>query len=203
MKLLLALLAATAWLFTATAAVPVATAAPATCVGVWVVVDATAAGGTVSTGCAAEHATGAEALAAAGFTATRASAMICQIDGLPERCKVSPSAYWSYWQATPDGDHYGDWVYATLGPGGYQPRGGDAEGWMFGDGGTPPAVLPGTLAVADSSAAPTTAATPAQSPAPSAPAPGGTAGGPIGLLVVAAVAVLAGLGIWLARRRAR
>lgn len=184
---------------------PAAAAAPETCEGVWVVVDATTLGGSVTTRCAARHGTGTEALTSAGFTVARSSSMLCQIDGLPERCEVAASAYWSYWQAAPEGDGYGGWVYANLGPDAYRPRGGDAEGWVFGDGGAPPSTVPDTLAVAPATPAPD--ATPSGASAPSAPADpataGAGAGGPLGLAVVAGAALLAGLGVWLARRRAR
>ncbi|MDQ7992243.1 MAG: hypothetical protein AAGC63_08730 [Propionicimonas sp.] len=204
MRRTLAVLAAAVWLLAATPVLPQATAAPSACEGVWVVVDATALGGTVSTGCAPEHATGAQALASAGFSTARSSTMICQIDDRPDRCEVAASAYWSYWQATPEGERYGDWVYANLGADSYHPRGGDAEGWVFGDGSAPPSSLPGTLAVAGASATPEAAATPSPAVTTTPPQPDGSvAGGPLGLAAVAGVAALAGLGIWVSRRRSR
>jgi len=209
MKRTVAVLATAVWTLAATVALPQpAAAAPTTCEGVWVVVDATALGGSVNTACAPSHATGTAALASAGFSVARSSSMLCQIDSLPERCEVSASAYWSYWQSEPEGDGYGDWVYANLGPDAYRPRGGDAEGWVFGDGRTPPAAFPETLAVGSATPAPD--ATPGQ-PVPSAPADaapagagaGAGAGGPVGVAVVAGAVLVAGAGVWLARRRAR
>lgn len=204
MRLLLAgLVAGLAWLSPAPAATAAPATPPATCTGVWVVVDATALGGEVTTSCAASHATGTEALASAGIAVARSGSMLCQLDGLPDACSVSASAYWSYWQAAPDGGQYGAWSYANLGPDSYHPRGGDAEGWVFGDGHQPPSQVPAGLAEAG---VPTVAPTGTASREPSstpAPIDGQGAGSPIALIAVVAVAVVAALGIWLARRRAR
>lgn len=124
-----------------------ATAAPAparaeeplsatTCSGVWVVV-----GSAVS--CAPSHLTGETALESAGHALERGGGLVCRIDGVPESCRPTFDAYWSYWHAErlQDGT-YAPWRYATTGAGAYAPRAGDAEGWAFGDGRTPPPVLP-------------------------------------------------------------
>jgi hypothetical protein len=189
------------------------TAAPVPgCAGVWVVVDATALGKGVTTSCAHTHATGNEALQSAGFRTERTAGMLCAINGLPEVCKVAASAYWSYWQASPSGLAYGHWSYAGVGPGSYRPRGGDAEGWVFGDGTKPPSELPSSIATAASdqpTPAPATAE-PAPSPAtePSEPAAPAGSGGldpgrPYALIVVAGVVMVVGLGVGLVRRRGR
>lgn len=169
-----------------------ASAADDGCTGVWVVVDATALGGTVTTACAPDHATGTQALASAGVDVERSAGMVCRLDGLPSRCEVSASAYWTYWQATPAGDGYSDWTYATLGADAYRPAPGDAEGWRFGDGSAPPAELPGTLAVAGPADAPAVATAPPEAPSGS--------GGPLGALVVIGVVALAGAAAYVARR---
>lgn len=194
---LAALVAAAATLAASLVATP-AWAAPAGCTGVWVVVDATALGGTTTTACAPAHATGSEALTSAGFELARGSNMICRIDGLPERCEIAMTAYWSYWQAAPDGAAYGAWTYATLGPDSSHPAGGTVEGWVFGDGSAPPSTIPSELARAGepgSESAP--APTPTASPTPAT----GSSAGPLQLAAVVGGLVVVGAGVWLARRR--
>jgi hypothetical protein len=207
MRRLLAGLAAVAALLVAGPTAAPAQAAPESCTGVWVVVDPGPLGGGVRTGCATDYRTGAQSLASAGFEASRSSGMICRIDGQPERCEVSTSGYWSYWQASPDGDGYGPWVYAGIGPDSTAPAAGAAEGWSFGDGSTPPSELPATLAQggdpAQAGASPGTAAPPTP-PATQAPEPAAAAGGlsgPLGVAVVAGVLLVAAGAVWLARRR--
>ncbi len=207
MRRLLAGLAAVAALLVAAPAAAPAQAATETCTGVWVVVDPGPLGGEVSTGCATEYGTGAQALASAGFEASRSSGMICRIDGQPQRCEVSTSGYWSYWQASPDGDGYGPWVYAGVGPDSTAPAAGAAEGWSFGDGSTPPSELPATLAQAgdpaQTGAGPSTSAPPSprQTPAPEPAADAGGLSGPLGVAVVAGALLVAAGAVWLARRR--
>lgn len=135
------LLAAAALVLLGTTAVPAVARAEeplsaATCSGVWVVVGTTLS-------CAPTHATGETALEEAGHALERTGGLVCRIDGVPEACRPTFEAYWSYWQAErlPDGS-YGPWRYATTGAATYTPRAGDAEGWSFGDGRTPPPVLP-------------------------------------------------------------
>lgn len=206
MNRLSACLAGAAVALAATFAPLPAAAAPASCEGVWVVVDATALGGQVTTACATSHSTGIEALTGAGFTVARSSGMICRIDELPERCEVAATAYWSYWQAVPSGDGYDAWVYANLGPDSYHPRGGDAEGWVFGDGSVSPSSVPDQLATpgthSGTPAAPAASPTPAATPTPASGEPG-SASGPVTLALVAGVIAVATIGLWLARRRQR
>ncbi len=111
------------------------------CAGVLVAVDATALGGGVTVRCAeGEPSSGLDALTKAGFAYTfvpRIPGMVCQIDSRPDPCNnASADAYWSYWHK----DAGGSWRYATQGAGTYKPAAGSTEGWVFGAGGTPPAV---------------------------------------------------------------
>lgn len=140
-----------------------ATPAPASagsCDGVWVVVDARAAGGALQTRCApGDPSSGLGALEQAGFSYTfapRIPGFVCTIDARPDPCNGAPAdAYWSYWHA----EAGGSWSYATTGAGSRDPAPGTVEGWRFGDGSTPPGTAP-------------PAATPAPEPEPEpAPAP--------------------------------
>ncbi|QLQ16554.1 MAG: hypothetical protein HZY73_13845 [Micropruina sp.] len=89
--------------------------------------------------CAERFGTGREALVSAGFGVTDEGSMICRIDHKPSSCKVSATAYWSYWHAARQSDGgWAAWSYSTLGATSYQPVAGDVEGWVFGDGGAPP-----------------------------------------------------------------
>ncbi len=127
-----------------TLAGPVAPPAAAdTCDGVWVVVDARAAGGSLSTRCATgSPADGLAALQQARHTYTfvpRIPGMVCTIDARPDPCNGAPaSAYWSYWYA----EAGGSWTYATVGAGARTPPPGSVEGWRFGDGSAPPGTAP-------------------------------------------------------------
>lgn len=127
------------------AAVPGSPAAAASerCDGVWVIVDARALGGSLTTRCApGRPATGLDALVAAGHTYTfvpRFPGMVCTLDRRPDPCNGAPAdAYWSYWHAEPGGT----WTYATRGAGSRTPTTGGAEGWRFGDGTAPPGTSP-------------------------------------------------------------
>jgi hypothetical protein len=108
---------------------------PASCAGVWVVVEGQGAG------CASGYSTGQEALASAGFATQDSSpGLLCRIDEQPQTCSVTPSGYWSYWQATRDASGgFGAWTYSQLGYTTSHPQAGNAEGWVFGDGSQPPA----------------------------------------------------------------
>jgi hypothetical protein len=113
-------------------------ASAAGCAGVKVVVDFTALGGGVQTECApGDYATGLDALKGAHFTYSfvpRQPGFVCTINSLPNPCtKPTPSAYWSYWHATPGGT----WTYSTAGAGSYDPAPGTVEGWSFGAGTAP------------------------------------------------------------------
>ncbi|NCT90763.1 hypothetical protein GXB85_07360 [Cellulomonas sp. APG4] len=148
--LLLPLLAAgaTALPLTAAAAAPapVLTAVPtgeacADDAGVTVVVDLTDLGGEVEVGCAeGTPASGAQALADAGFTDTRDSAqMICAIDDLPNPCPTTfEGSWWSYWSAEADGE----WVAYEVGADQSTPQPGAVEGWRYFDGSAGPTVTP-------------------------------------------------------------
>lgn len=132
MRRVLAVLALVASSFVATPA------SAAECDGVKVVVDFSAFGGGVQTGCATgDPANGIEALKWAGFTPTfvpRQPGFVCQINTLPSPCaKPTTSAYWSYWHATPGGA----WTYSTSGALGHDPAPGTVEGWSFGAGTAP------------------------------------------------------------------
>ncbi|MCL2465624.1 MAG: hypothetical protein FWF28_11235, partial [Micrococcales bacterium] len=146
-------------------------ATPDSCAGVWVVVDATAAGGSVTTACATSYATGTDALQSAGVTVTHSSdGMICQLNALPSKCAVSANAYWGYYQATPTATGWSTWAYATTGADASQPKAGNAEGWVFGDSSTTPSVYP--PAPGDGTSV---APAPEATPAPEASGPASTA----------------------------
>ncbi|TVP64490.1 MAG: hypothetical protein EA340_13590 [Nitriliruptor sp.] len=120
-------------------------AAAETCDGVWVVVDARAAGGSLSTRCApGSPTTGLAALEQAGYAyafVPSIPGMVCTIDARPDPCNGAPaSAYWSYWYA----EQGGSWTYATVGAGARTPPPGSVEGWRFGDGSAAPGTAPPT-----------------------------------------------------------
>ncbi len=154
------------------------TAAADSCDGVWVVVDARAAGGTITTRCApGDPTSGLEALTKAEHDYTfvpRIPGMVCTIDARPDPCNNAPAdAYWSYWYA----EAGATWAYATTGAGTRDPAPGSVEGWRFGDGTAPPGIAP--------PAAPAPAPAPEPDPeppsssteaAPSAPERGDTTG---------------------------
>lgn len=74
-------------------------------------------------------------------------------------------------RAQADGS-YGAWAYSNDGSATYRPRYGDAEGWSFGDGKTPPPALPASRSIVPSAA-------PHDPPtAPTASAPAGTTAAP-------------------------
>lgn len=132
-----------------------------TCDGVWVVVDARGAGGSLTTRCApGDPPTGLAALERAGHAygfVPRIPGMVCTIDARPDPCNGAPAdAYWSYWYA----EAGGSWTYASVGAGSRDPAPGTVEGWRFGDGSTPPGTPP-----------PAAQAPPAPAPAPSPDAP--------------------------------
>ncbi len=108
--------------------------------GVTVVVDATELEGDVIVSCAADPATGTEALAQAGISETRdPSGYICAVDGLPDPCPTEfTGSYWSYWTAAPGGV----WTAYAEGSDTAVPAAGTVEGWRYGDGTQPPAVAP-------------------------------------------------------------
>lgn len=132
--------------------------------GVSVVVDATELEGDVALGCAADPASGTEALAQAGFAEGRdPSGLICAIGGLPDPCPAEfTGSYWTYWTAAPDGE----WTAYAEGPDTAAPAPGTVEGWRYGDGTQPPGVAPADVAPgAAEEAAPADAAAEADEPA--------------------------------------
>jgi hypothetical protein len=169
------------------AAAPSAPASAADrCDGVWVVVDATAAGAGTTTRCASgDPATGLAALEGAGHAygfVPRVPGMVCTIDARPDPCNGAPTdAYWSYWSAEPGGS----WVYNSRGAGTRDPKPGQVEGWAFGAGAPPRTAPPSnpppaptedpdgsTSEPAASSGSRTRSSSPpASTPAPSKPAP--------------------------------
>jgi hypothetical protein len=172
-------------------------AAPAsaqeTCAGVTVVVDFGPLASAPATGCAADPADGLDALAQAGFSVTEVAAirgMVCRIDELPEAdCGAAPPAdeYWSYWHAEA-GD--AEWSYSPVGGAYATPGAGDLEGWVFGDGASPPALSPADAAAEDTDEA--------------ADADASDSGGSLTwLIAVAVLAVIAGLVVWRRRRDRR
>ncbi len=127
-----------------TAAAPPAHAAACSgTTGVTVVVDFTALGGTIQTGCAlGDPSSGLAALTGAGFSYAfhpRFPGLVCRINALPNPCNGAPAtAYWSYWHAS----HGGAWSYSSLGAGSYDPAPGEVEGWAFGAGSQPGITAP-------------------------------------------------------------
>jgi hypothetical protein len=160
------------------------------CSDVTVVVDFGALAADPATGCAADPANGLDALAGAGFSVTEVASirgMVCRIDELPEsNCGAAPPAkeYWSYWRAD-SGD--AAWAYSPVGGADAHPEAGDVEGWVFGDGSTPPAIAPDDAA----------ASTQGQSPDAEDEASF------TWIIAVAALAVIAALVIWRMRRDRR
>jgi len=172
------------------------------CPGVWVVVAGQ------GSRCATDHPTGRAALADAGFEVVeRMPGMVCRIGGQPAQCRTTATAYWSYWQADRNADgSWGPWRYAALGYASTTPEAGAAEGWSFGDGGTPPPAPPpdAGAAVSDAGGAASTAGTPAASAPIGATA--STGGSPAGLLATLGFLVVGGGalgGWWLLKGRLR
>jgi hypothetical protein len=155
---------------------------------------------------------------------------VCKIEGdgceIPTencwcQCQGSPCLYWNYFHVAD-----GAWRYAGLGCSNRTVRDGDVEGWVWGDGHTPPLLISpddicGTSAAASSSPTspePSTTTTPSASPPVAQPSPtlpatrsplsgkstSTTATPPTnlgGYAAFAAIAiVLSGLGLFLRRR---
>lgn len=53
------------------------------------------------------------------------------------QCQGSPCAYWSYWKWEDN-----RWVYSQVGSADHMVKDGDAEGWVWGDGQSPPNLVP-------------------------------------------------------------
>jgi hypothetical protein len=161
-SLLVAALATLTW------STPPAADASSSCDGVWVVVDFSALGGGVTTRCApGQPRHGLDALERAGFGYTFVAGqpgMVCTIDARPDPCNGAPAdAYWSYWHA-PQG---GGWSYSSSGAGFRQPPRGTVDGWVFGDGSSPPSAPPPQDPPPPSpSPSPTASPSPAPTPSP-------------------------------------
>ncbi|MCC6498255.1 MAG: hypothetical protein IT193_18560, partial [Propionibacteriaceae bacterium] len=101
-RLLAAGIAAAIALFGLIAA-PSAQAAPTSCDGVWVVVQADEENpGTITIDCATEYGSGVAALTSAGSTYGESGGFVNQIDGLPTDPDFGTNGgyYWSYFHAT-------------------------------------------------------------------------------------------------------
>lgn len=108
------------------------------CTGVWVVVDRGNGQDTVR--CASKYATGLQALSSAGFKpGYDLGGRMYYISGFPY---LIGDVVWRYWHATPSSDGtWGDWQLSADPALQYEPKQGDAEGWVYGDGSptnTPP-----------------------------------------------------------------
>nr|WP_300144002.1 transmembrane domain-containing protein [Propionicimonas sp.] len=171
-----------------------ASAAPAPCDGVWVVVQPDQKDAATATAtCATEHSTGLAALKSAGFSAEVSGTMLARIDGLPKDADFNANGgyYWSYWSAPVAADgSIGTWEYYQVGPDVSKPEAGKAEGWLLTN--EQNATGPAVKAVPEAAA-----------PTPPA-APPSDQGSPIGAIVAGTVVVLALIGLggwWIVRRR--
>ncbi|WEH36692.1 terpene cyclase/mutase family protein [Streptomyces sp. AM 4-1-1] len=115
--------------------------------GAIVAVDLGPFGGTVERGCDTTPTSGYDLLHEGGFTTTGTGhdgpAFICRIGFGPynsgtqyptpdqEDCVLTPqpTAYWSYWIASPGQDQ---WSYSPLGAMARKPKDGDVDAWVFG-----------------------------------------------------------------------
>ncbi len=198
-----------------------AQAASDTCDGVWVVVDYGSIGDGTKTACATSFDTGTKALESAGFTVGLGGGFVNRINGKPAKLDIN-KAYWSYWQATVKADgSYSAWTYSQVSSGDYRPSKGDAEGWHYlgvSDTATGPSVTPPsrpaavnpTAASTTASSAPSVTASTSPSLTPTqdasaapAPVPADAGSGLVWLIVVAAVVVVGGLGLWWYRKGRR
>ncbi len=177
-----------------------AAAAPASCDGVWVVVqsDQTDAG-TARAACATTFDTGLAALKSAGYDTEFAKGILNRIDGLPEDTDFNTNGgyYWSYWNAPVNADGtLGAWTYYQVGPDASKPAVGTAEGWLLTN--DQNATGPALAALPEAAATPTVVA--------ATPAPAASSGSPTGLIVAGVVVLVALLGLggwWLVRGRRR
>ncbi|KWX01706.1 hypothetical protein LI90_2738 [Carbonactinospora thermoautotrophica] len=110
---------------------------------VQVVVDTRSAGGGVQTACAAsDPSSGLDALKNAGIPfQQRPDGLVCVVAGVPrEGCAAtSATRFWSYWTREPGAT---SWRMSQVAPAQHDPRPGGAEGWVWGDGRTPPPEVP-------------------------------------------------------------
>ena len=77
------------------------------------------------------------------------------------QCEGVPCYYWSYWYV-----ENGQWVYSGKGTGNRVARDGDMEGWVWGDGNTPPTWLPFLQVCVPPTETPTPSLTPTETPIP-------------------------------------
>ena len=87
-------------------------------------------------------------------------AAVCSLNGTgcpASDCFCRKTIYWSYWHLV-----NGSWVYGAMGSSSYQVADGAVEGWVWGDGKSPPPTIPFSEICAAASATPTL--TPSQTP---------------------------------------
>ena len=77
------------------------------------------------------------------------------------QCEGVPCYYWSYWYV-----ENGQWVYSGKGTGNRVARDGDMEGWVWGDGNTPPTWLPFLQVCVPPTETPTPSLTPTETSIP-------------------------------------
>lgn len=175
----LALFSSVLWSMATPAAQAAGVARSGVCTGddpaaVTLVIDASRAGGGLSTVCVSNFSgNGLNLLDAAGVshegTAKDGASFVCRLNGLPsadqESCVTTPpmSAYWSYWSATPGGS----WGYAARGVTGAVTVG-SYVGWSFGSMQAPGV---GTPAWAPATPPPAPDPIPAPDPVPVDPVP--------------------------------
>jgi len=118
---------------------------------------------------------GEEVLNRSGFTVVcehvpQLGAAVCKIEDVgcdfPAescfcQCEGVPCSYWSYWYVD-----NGQWVYSGRGTGNRVARDGDMEGWVWGDGNTPPTWLPFMQVCVPPTETPTPSLTPTETPIP-------------------------------------
>ncbi len=165
------LLAVVAFIAATAGGVTAPALAAESCDGVWVVVDARTAGGSLTTRCTpGDPGSGIRALTGAGHDVAYVQSqpgLVCTIDARPDPCNGAPSdAYWSYWYASAGGS----WTYSNLGAGSRDPAPGTVEGWRFGDGSAPPGTAPPSNEAPEPDPEPVPEPTPEPEPEP-APAP--------------------------------
>ena len=171
------------------------------CEGVAVVVDS--GEGETAVGCAADPATGIEALTQAGFAVVEVGSFpgaVCRIDEFPETdCGPMPpaDASWTYWYADADGE----WAYSSVGAHMRDPDEGDVDGWVFGSS-EPPGLTP-VEAVDGAGAAESDDADGTAKDSSSQDGASADGGSPTWLLAVAALALIAGLIVWRLRHDRR
>jgi hypothetical protein len=90
--------------------------------------------------------TGLELLIRSGLRITTWGTAVCRIEqegcDYPAQrcfcqCLATPCRYWSYWHRRD-----GRWAYSQVGAGYHRVRDGDIDAWLWGDGQSPPSVVP-------------------------------------------------------------